>query len=223
MSTKNLGVMMAAMMLTRSIDQEDPAMLLKARVGFGVYVIVTSLIYFVLHLRIIRGNDRTKLRVTDPAPPFGPGSDAPPKERDTTHLEYDLDLLQSARKGWIMNTVLLTVIHYKMQTVSPLVMSGFMGFFRLVTDDALFKLHVMGHPAVDKLKRPFPVEENPLAAMMKSMAQKPDEEESTQGEDLHDDGESEEEDEVTPPGIAELTDDHVKGDFEEDAEPKKDK
>ncbi len=218
-----MGVMIGAMMLVRSIDQEDPAVLLRARVGFGLYILTTALIYFILHLRIVARNDRTKIRVPVPVPPFGPGSDAPPSMRDTTHLEYDLDLLRSGRQGWLLNTLLLAAIHYKMQTVSPLIMSGLMGFFRLVTDDALFKLHIMGNPSVGKLKRPFPAEENPLAVLLKGLVPKPEEENAQQGEDLHDEGDSEEDDDgAAPPAIADLTDDHVKGDFEEDdTEPKK--
>lgn len=215
--------MLSAMMLVRSVDQEDPSVLLKTRIGFGLYILVTALIYLVLHLRIMARNDRTKIQVTVPAPAFGPGSDAPPTVRETTHLEYDLDVLRTGRQGWLMNVLLLSAFHYKMQTVSPLIMSALMGFFRLISDDALFKLHILGHPAVDKLKRPFPAEENPLAAMLKGMMPKPEEDGTTKGEDSDQDDDDDDDGE-TPKGIVELTDDHVKGDFEdEDSEVKKHK
>lgn len=213
---------MSAMMMVRSIDQEDPTVLFRARIGFGAYILVSAVIYLALHIRILARNDRTKIRVPVPPPPFGPGSDAPPGERESTHLEYDLELLRTGRQGWILNTLLLTAIHYKMETVSPLIMSGLMGFVRLVTDDALVKLHIYGYPAVDKLKRPFPVEENPLAALLKGMAPKP-EDTPQEGEDLHDDGDSDDGDTAPPPSVADLSDEHLAGDFDEDDEKKKSK
>lgn len=225
MSSKNLAVMMSAMMIVRSIDQEDPHVLLVARIGFGVYVLVSVAVYLALHIRILAQNDRSKIRVPIPTPPFGPGSNAPPGERETTHLEYDLEMLRTARQGWIFNTLLLTAFHYKMQNVSPLIMSGIMGFVRLVTDDALVKLHLYGYPSVDKLKRPFPTEENPLTALLKGMVPNPEDmNRSSQGEDLHDDGDSEDGDNNPLPSVADLSDDHVEGDFEDDeSENKKSK
>ncbi len=232
MASKNLAVMLSAMMLVRSIDQEDPGVLFQARVAFGAYVLFTTVVYLVLHRRIVARDDRTKLKVKPPKTPFAPPTEEEPKERELTVLEYDLELLRKARQGWVFNTLLLTAIHYKMQTVSPLIMSGLMNFVKLVTDDPLFQLHVRGAPAVGKLQRPFEPEESPIAAMLKSMLPKPEDLEGPKGENLRDDGDdTEEEDEAaTPMSIhdmpeASVSEDEVEEEEieEEDSEPKKDK
>lgn len=223
--------MMSAMMLVRSIDQEDPAILLRTRIGFGIYLLATTLIYYVVHRRILSRHNTSPLTVKIPPPPFGPGSDSPPTERYTTVIEYDLEHLKKVRQGWIFNTLLLSAIHYKMETVSPLIMSGLMTFIRLITDDPLVKMYLFGQPSVGKLKRPFQAEENPLASMLKGMVPKPDEMNAPprNSQITSDDDDTEEEDNIIPDtAVADMTDDHIKGDFEEEdnsakKEPKKDK
>lgn len=221
--------MMSAMMLVRTIDQEDPAILLRTRIGFGIYLLATTLIYYVVHRRILSRNNKAPLTVKTPPPPFGAGSENPPAVRYTTVIEYDLEHLKKARQGWIFNTLLLSVIHYKMETVSPLIMSGLMTFIRLLTDDPLVKMYLFGQPSVGKLKRPFQPEENPLANMLKGMVPKPDEVNGPprNAQITSDDDDTEEEDNVAPE-TNDLTDDHIKGDFDDDdnsakKEVKKDK
>lgn len=232
MGSKNLAVMMSAMMLVRSIDQEDPAILLRTRVGFGMYIVITSVVYYIVHRRILARNDRSALEVTVPKPPFGAGSEDPPQKRMTTVIEYDLELLKKSRQGWIFNTMLLTAIHYKMQTVSPLIMSGLMSFMRLVTDDQLVQLHLLGAAAVGKLKRPFPAEENPLAGLLKGMLPKPEDMNNNNKpeEELKDDGDdTEDEDDLPPPSLqereldAKLDEDGEDEDDLDESEPKKTK
>lgn len=220
MASKNLAVMLSAMMLVRTVDQEDPSVLFQTRIAFGAYVLFTSIVYFLLHRRIISRNDRTKLKVKPPKSPLSPPNEEEPKEQEMTVLEYDMDLLRKARQGWIFNTILLTGIHYKMQTVSPLIMSGLMNFVKLITDDPLFKLHILGSPSVGKLKRPFEPEESPISAMLKGMLPKPEDLEGPKGENLRDDGDdTEDEDEVTSPmTIQDLPEASVSEDEEEDNE-----
>ncbi|CAN8075210.1 unnamed protein product [Agarophyton chilense] len=151
-----------------------------------------------------------------------------PKTETITVMEYDLRMLAGARKSWAMNCLILAAINYKTESVSAIVMSPFMTLMKLVTEDPLFLIHVCGAPAVEKLKRPFPVAENPLAAMFKDMAPK-DPSQTGQPkndkpvvEELHGESESEEED-SGPTKLTDLADDHIKSDFDEEEEPKKTK
>ena len=218
----SMTVMIAAMLLMRGVDQEDPAVLMRVRLAYAAYLAVTAIIYAILHFRITRRKDLTKLTVPVPKNPMSTEENQP-TEREITVLEYDLEILNSARKGWLMNTVILTLIHYKMETVSPLIMSPIMAFVKLVTEDPLVKLHILGKPAVDKLKRPFAPEENPLAALLKGLAPKQENEQNEpEGEELHEESESDDDDDA-PPAIADLTDDHLEGDFDDAKEPKKTK
>lgn len=232
MASKNLAVMLSAMMLVRTVDQEDPGVLFQTRIAFGAYILFTSIVYLLLHRRIVARNDRSTLNVKSAKSPFSPPNEEEPKEREMTVLEYDLELLRKARQGWIFNTLLLTGIHYKMQTVSPLIMSGLMNFVKLVSDDPLFKLYILGSPSVGKLKRPFEPEESPIAAMLKGMLPKPEDLEGPKGENLRDDGDdTEEEDESTTPrtiqdmpeGSASEDEEEEKEENNEDSEAKKDK
>lgn len=215
-----MGVMIGAMMLMRRLDQEDPTVLMASRMAYAAYAMATLCVYSVLHARIIQRKDTTTIKVPIQRTPFTQVQESAPKEKYVTCMEYDLSLLSTSRKGWLLNTVILSLVHYKMETVSPLLMSALMGVVKLITDDPLFKLHILGYPAVDKLKRPFPPEPNPLAAFMKDLVPKQDADDNSQqpnGEELHDDGDSDDDDHA-PPAIADLTDDHVRSEFDDDEE-----
>jgi Phosphate transport (Pho88) len=175
---KNLVLMGTTMMAVRRIDQDDPAVLMYARLGFAAYIVIVLLINFVLHMRVVAANNKSLIAVPPPpappsfAAPTAPALAAQPAEDNvTTVLAYDLGVLASARKSWMLNVVILTAIHIKMSGVSTLIMSSVMGLARFL-DDPLFRLHVLGHPAVGPLKRPFKPEENPLAAMLQNLAPK---------------------------------------------------
>lgn len=262
-----MSVMFGAMAFMRRIDQEEPKVLLYARIFYAAYVAVTLFIYGVLHLRILSRRNLTL--VTVPVAPKRPsfseamekasaeaearaaaleGNSQPaqPKEEEQeseeeknkteviTAMEYDLRQLAHARKSWITNACILTAINYKMESVSPLIMSALMGIVRLLSDEPLFQIYVRGSPAVGSLKRPFAPEKSPFATLMKEMAPKPEDSMATAGttatrtapsgatvdeSDLHDDGDSEED--SPPRTIADMKDDHIKSDFD-DEESKKD-
>lgn len=141
-----------------------------------------------------------------------------PETETITTMEYDLRTMDSARKSWVFNCLVVAAINYKTESVSAIAMSLVMTIVRVVTEDPLFLIHVCGTPADGKLKRPFTVPESPFASLLKEMAPKPQSEqpkEETPGEDLHDEGDSEEEDSV-PATLTDMADDHIKGDFDEE-------
>jgi Phosphate transport (Pho88) len=189
---------------------------------------------------------------TDGADPGAPADDEDAKDKPSTVLEYDLNLLQTARKSWLMNAVILTLVHMKTASVSPLLMSTIMGLTRYL-DDPLFKLHILGFRSDGPLKRPFPVDKNPLAGLLQGMlpeAHNPSTESDASGpssasrsdlirrtqqyppayvEDLHEDDEDEddEDDEHAPPVSLLEQDNPHDNDFDSDGpaadEPKKSK
>ncbi|PXF49008.1 hypothetical protein BWQ96_01146 [Gracilariopsis chorda] len=261
MSSKNMLVMVGTMYMLRKVDQEEPVVLLYARLAFVAYLIVVTSLYSLLHWRITSRCDLSPVTVplNAKAPSFQEAMDQmkkaaeeqqpqsseaktesestdkkdepkkeEPKTETITTMEYDLRTLSSARRSWVMNCLILAAVNYKTESVSAIVISPLMTLLRFVTEDPLFLIHVAGSPAVDKLKRPFTPSESPFATLLKEMAPKePTEDQKKKKdkqpvEDLHDDGESEEEDNG-PTRLTELKDDHIKSDFDEDDEPKKTK
>lgn len=249
-----MAMMFGAMAFMRRIDQEEPKVLFYARIFYMSYVAFTGAIYLLLHYRIVSRKDMTPLTIPvtpkppsmreafakaqaaaeakssgepEPEPQEEENSDEKPKERVVSVMEYDLQKLASARKSWATNACILAAIHFKMESVSPLVMSSLMGTFRLLFDDKLVQIHLRGAPAVGDLKRPFQAPKNPFADMMTEMQKNQEEESkktaieqnvqsSTAVEELHDDGDDDDEDEGPPPTIDDLKDDHIKGDFDDE-------
>lgn len=70
MSTKNLMAMFGAMAFLRRVDQEEPLVLLYARIGYLAYVIFTTLMYVMLHFRITSARDSTIINI--PVAPKAP-------------------------------------------------------------------------------------------------------------------------------------------------------
>lgn len=185
-SMKNLVVMGGAMMAVRRLDQEDTETILLTRLFFALYILICCTVNLMLYLRVVDANDRTPLTVPPPPPsPFTPpkppsededeNEDSSPAQQPdviTTVMAYDLGTLAASRKSWLMNAVILTLIHAKTGAINPLIMSSVMGLTKIV-DEPLFKIHYGRAPAVGALKRPFEPEKNPLVSMMQGMMPPP--------------------------------------------------
>ncbi|KAK1863486.1 hypothetical protein I4F81_006041 [Pyropia yezoensis] len=183
-SVKHLAVMFGAMSLMKAVDQEDPQVIAYCRLLFGAYLFATWALHTYIHVGIARNGDKTT-RVTVPAKPPSPFSlppPPPPAAADGAVVaaaappppaaptvqsvgEYDAGVLAASKKALLMNAVILTGVHLKMGTVSPLVLTSLTGLTRLV-DEPLVQLYVLGRAAAGKLARPFAPEVNPLMAMM---------------------------------------------------------
>eukprot|EP00172_Hildenbrandia_rubra_P004150 Plantae.Rhodophyta-Hildenbrandia_rubra.ctg7853.p1 GENE.Plantae.Rhodophyta-Hildenbrandia_rubra.ctg7853~~Plantae.Rhodophyta-Hildenbrandia_rubra.ctg7853.p1 ORF type:complete len:238 (+),score=63.10 Plantae.Rhodophyta-Hildenbrandia_rubra.ctg7853:202-915(+) len=231
---RNMAVMLWAMSYMKTLDQEDPRTILYIRLAFSGYLLIGLLLNLYLHHKIMSISDQTLLKVPPKPPsPFAPppppssdnddNEDETPKDDWKTVMEYDLSVLSASRFSWISNAVLLTLIHFKMGTVAPMVMSGIMGLNRFY-DDPLVQLHLLGRPAVGKLKRPFEAEKNPMMGMLSSMmgieGPKKEEEEKEEKEAVLA-GSDDEEDEVEIVEVDESEDELVVGNG--NGEGKKDK
>lgn len=187
---KNLALMGGTMMMVKKLDQEAADVIMYTRAAFAAYLVVCCLCNLLLHTRVVAAADTSPLVVppppaspfTPPPPPDAPPP-PPPTPTHTTVLAYDLGVLATARKSWLMNAVILTLIHAKTGAINPLIMSSVMGLAKLV-DEPLFRVHVLRHPATGTLARPFAPEANPLATLMKGLAPPPD------GEDGADDADA---------------------------------
>lgn len=198
-------VMGGAMLFARRLDQDDASVLMYTRFIFGTYLLVIGFIHTLLHFRVMTASDTSPLTVPPPPPaPFVPPPEGdPPSPTVTTVRAYDLGLLASARKSWLLNACVLTAIHAKTGAVNPLVMSAVMGLFKIV-DEPLFRLHVLRAPATGVLERPFKPEVNAIAKAMEGFMPKPEDLAAASGgegagdepqiEELHSDGEGEEDD-----------------------------
>jgi Phosphate transport (Pho88) len=61
--TKNLLIMGGAMLALKRIDQEDPDVLMYARMIFAGYVVVSLIINVALHFRVIAARDLTMITI----------------------------------------------------------------------------------------------------------------------------------------------------------------
>lgn len=173
---KNLVVMGATMLLVKRLDQEDPDVITSTRLAFAAYLMFYLAYNAILHVRVTSARDLTELEVpVSPVPSLPlPNPDAvsgDTKTRKSTVLAYDLNMLSSARKSWLFHVAILTLIHFKTGSVSPLIMSAVTALAR-IPDDPLCRLHIRRQPSVGSLKRPFPPESNALAGMLQSMLPK---------------------------------------------------
>lgn len=81
--------MFGAMAMLRRIDQEEPLVLLYARVGYLLYVAVTSLLYILLHFRIVAIRDMTLITVplVQKAPSFSEAMEKARKAAEKAEVE----------------------------------------------------------------------------------------------------------------------------------------
>lgn len=180
---KNLALMGGTMMMVKRLDQDAAEVIMYTRAAFAAYLVICCLLNLLMHMRVVAAADTSPLVVPPPpvspfTPPPPPDSPPPPPPTDThtTVQAYDLNILATARRSWLMNAVILTLIHAKTGAINPLIMSSVMGLVKL-TDEPLFRVHVLREPATGGLERPFAPEANPLATLMKGLAPKPEGEE----------------------------------------------
>lgn len=146
-----------------------------------------------------------------------------PKMETVTIMDYDLAQLAKTRKSFITNACILAAIHYKMQSVSPLVISAVTGLVRLLTDDPLVAIHFLKSAPVGPLARPFKQPEGLLGTMFKGMTPpQPTNNPSQPFEELHDDGDEDDDDDQGPTTLNDMDDSNITSDFTNE-EAKKDK
>uniref|UniRef100_A0A7S1XIY9 Inorganic phosphate transporter n=1 Tax=Erythrolobus australicus TaxID=1077150 RepID=A0A7S1XIY9_9RHOD len=166
---RDMAAVLAVMSYMKNVDQEDPTVILVCRCVYGAYLLMVLGWYLYVKSVIEKKKDLTKIKVPIPANPFAPapaeGEPAPPTEQEKSVMEYDYELLNQQRSGVLTGTLILSFLHFKMGSVTPLVLSPITGLLKLV-DDPLTKLHILGQPAEGALQRPFKKPGNPLLGML---------------------------------------------------------
>ncbi|KAA8491566.1 Uncharacterized protein FVE85_2581 [Porphyridium purpureum] len=180
---RDMVIVLGVMSYMKNLDQEDPKTLLLCRGVYLVYALLMLAYHLYLHTVVTKKNDQRKIKVpvvanpwsqaqaqaaaaaAPDAPRSAPAPPASPEEEEKTVRDYDMGILVAQRKALLTNMAMMAFVHFKMGSVSPLVVSSVMGILK-VSDEHLFKLHVLGAAEEGKLERPFPTEPNPLMAML---------------------------------------------------------
>lgn len=91
------------------------------------------------------------MKYVEPAPM---GSAEEPKLVTTTVHAYDLAQLRALYKSQLMGMGMMGVMHLYMKYTNPLVIQSLIPL-KGAFEGNLVKIHLLGHPAVGDLKRPF--------------------------------------------------------------------
>ncbi|OSX68326.1 hypothetical protein BU14_3004s0001, partial [Porphyra umbilicalis] len=175
-SIRQLAVMFIAMTSMNRVDQSDPRVIAGCRLLFGTYLLLSWAVQVYIHAGIARNGDTTT-RVKVPAKPPSPfalppppppanggggggaaaapaaAAAAPAGPTEQSVGEYDLGVLGASKKALLMNAIILSGVHWKMGTVSPLVVTSLTGLSRLV-DEPLVQIYILGRASAGKLARP---------------------------------------------------------------------
>lgn len=82
------------------------------------------------------------------------GSGEEPKLVTTTVQEYDLQQVSAAYKGQLMGLAMMGFMHLYLKYTNPLLIQSIIPV-KGALESNLFKVHVLGKPAVGELKRPW--------------------------------------------------------------------
>lgn len=156
--------MMFTMQYVNRLDQNDPVVVWWSRFAFLAYLVVSAAIYVFLTDQVWRKRDQRQVVVRSPPNPFAASEANGPESSVKTVQQYDSEMISQGKRGLLFNTVLVSIIHVKMGTISPLLMAVVMGLTRYL-DDPQVKLHLLGYRDEGPLQRPFK-SENPLAKLL---------------------------------------------------------
>lgn len=82
------------------------------------------------------------------------GSTEEPKLVTTTIMEYDTTQLRTLMRGQVTAVAIMGALHLYMKYTNPLLIQSILPL-KTAFESNLVKIHILGHPAVGDLKRPF--------------------------------------------------------------------
>ncbi|KUI62547.1 Inorganic phosphate transport protein PHO88 [Cytospora mali] len=147
----NIVIILGMMQVAKKVPFEDPDVLNIVR---GIYLLSNLIImgfYAYIKTQIDKKKDLTTLKYVEPAPM---GSTEEGKLVTTTIHAYDLAQLKQAFRSQLMGMAMMTFMHLYMKYTNPLLIQSIIPL-KSAVESNLFKIHVLGHPAVGDLKRPF--------------------------------------------------------------------
>jgi len=147
----NLAIILGMMQVSKRIPFEDPQVLLGVRILYAVSNLIIFGLYFYIGSKIKAKRDLTTLKYVEPAPM---GSGEEPKLVTTTVQEYDQGQVAAAYKAQLMGVGMMAFMHIYLKYTNPLLIQSLIpvkGAF----ESNLFKVYILGKPAVGELKRPW--------------------------------------------------------------------
>jgi len=147
----NLAIILGMMQVSKRIPFEDPQVLLGVRILYAVSNLIIFGLYYYISLKIKAKRDLTTLKYVEPAP-MGSGDE--PKLVTTTVQEYDQGQVAAAYKAQLMGVGMMAFMHIYLKYTNPLLIQSLIpvkGAF----ESNLFKVYILGRPAVGELKRPW--------------------------------------------------------------------
>jgi hypothetical protein len=157
---RNIALLFVVMHLVNKLDQKDERVILGARTAYTTFLLTALLLNTLVRRLVVKKADVRPLEVPLKPTLQNPTPDPNVRQRITVQ-QYDLSLLDSTRSQLLLQTALLLFLHWKMGSVSPLILQAVMGFFRQL-DDPLIKIHLFRQRDTGTLERPFKAEPNPL-------------------------------------------------------------
>jgi Phosphate transport (Pho88) len=191
---KQMAVSFLAMNLVKRLEPSNSEHVRIARIIYTVYLVVYHAVLMWLRLKIVRENDLTEITVP-PSPQLakmlskasasGDNSSSAPASplggaglqdmlskfmvRKTTVKSFDLKLVDSMRTSLVATSLFMCLLHLKMGMIKPIILGSALGVWQL-TENPLFKVHVLRMKAEGKLARPF-VADQSLQEWMKTASE----------------------------------------------------
>jgi Phosphate transport (Pho88) len=193
---KQMAVSFLAMNLVKRLEPSNSEHVRIARIIYTVYLVVYHAVLMWLRLKIVRENDLTEI-IVPPAPQLSkmlsrasaPGDSSSSSAaaasplggaglqdmlsklmvRKTTVKSFDLKLVDSMRTSLVATSLFMCLLHLKMGMIKPIILGSALGVWQL-TENPLFKVHVLRMKAEGKLARPF-VADQSLQEWMKTASE----------------------------------------------------
>ncbi|KAL6720334.1 phosphate transporter (Pho88) [Lecanora helva] len=147
----NLMIILGMMQVSKKIPFDDPQVLMGVRAMYIVSNLLIIGIYLFIQSKINQKKDRTTLKYVEP-PPMGSAEEG--KLVTTTVQSYDLQQMRGMYKQLLIGVGMMGVMHLYMKYTNPLLVQSIIPL-KGAFEGNLFKIHILGQPAVGDLKRPW--------------------------------------------------------------------
>jgi len=142
----HLIISLLALNVTNKIMQ-FPHALLVIRATYCIFAVLSILTTLYIKRQIMIKNDRSVFKYKLESSPFSAAED---KEIETTNMEYDLEETNKILRATVLQTIMMSVVHYSWGSVKPLIIQV-TSFPRNLLLSPLYMAHLYNK----KVIRPF--------------------------------------------------------------------
>ncbi|GAB5372830.1 hypothetical protein AAMO2058_001698200 [Amorphochlora amoebiformis] len=155
--------MMVGLFMKNMVNSEDENNIMMVRIFFACGKTLELILFLVLYFRIGANTSEKTVDVSEkdmqPPNPLASmmGIDVEEEEQEKerlTYSEYDSRVLFAQFKQTLMQTIVITLIHYKWGYLIPMVVTVFMAIINKL-DNPLVRIYIKGESGYADLKRPF--------------------------------------------------------------------